>query len=388
MTSKTGHPHDRKAAIMEAAAQLFAAHGFSATGIDDIGKRVGITGPAIYRYFKNKEALLNTVLFEAVTSYEVSDAAIAEGIQRVVGDMVAVALDRPAWLATYVHERQRLTGQTREALRRAERRTSLQWRKALLVANPALDNRHLATRQAAALSALSAIALRPATVARPQLDLLIADAMVAVLVDPRVSPSVATQTRAPVWQRPVSRREQIRAEAVALFRRRGFQSVNMDEIAGAVGISEPAIYSYFADPMDIFVDAFVLAAGRAAAGVQTALTGVASAADALDRLAIAYFMAAIDSVDLMVVTGREGRVLPPSAHLQLSRRLDEISDTWVGVLRDLRPELSDGEARTLVSGVFPLLNQLGQRRAQVAEAAGLACSFLLGPAAYLNTEGS
>ena len=51
-------PKDRRAQIALAAAELFAEHGYPSVGIDDIAAAVGISGPAIYRHFPTKYAML------------------------------------------------------------------------------------------------------------------------------------------------------------------------------------------------------------------------------------------------------------------------------------------------------------------------------------------
>jgi AcrR family transcriptional regulator len=53
---------DRRAQILAVAAQLFARHGFHGVSIADLGAAVGISGPALYRHFPGKEALLAEML--------------------------------------------------------------------------------------------------------------------------------------------------------------------------------------------------------------------------------------------------------------------------------------------------------------------------------------
>src|SRR3954462_8076274 len=48
----------RREQILRAAAQLFAERGSRAVGVDDVGAAVGVTGPAIYRHFASKDAML------------------------------------------------------------------------------------------------------------------------------------------------------------------------------------------------------------------------------------------------------------------------------------------------------------------------------------------
>ena len=52
----------RRAQILAAAAERFARYGFHGVSIDDIGAAVGISGPALYRHFRSKEAMLAEML--------------------------------------------------------------------------------------------------------------------------------------------------------------------------------------------------------------------------------------------------------------------------------------------------------------------------------------
>ncbi|GAA5097950.1 TetR family transcriptional regulator BkaR [Microbacterium yannicii] len=68
MTSAATDRHrakaDRHAAILREAATLFAERGFSGVSLEDIGGAVGVSGPALYRHFANKQALLGAILVE------------------------------------------------------------------------------------------------------------------------------------------------------------------------------------------------------------------------------------------------------------------------------------------------------------------------------------
>ena len=56
----------RRRELIAAAARLFAARGYYAVTVDDIGEAVGLTGPALYRHFSSKEALLVAVFDEVI----------------------------------------------------------------------------------------------------------------------------------------------------------------------------------------------------------------------------------------------------------------------------------------------------------------------------------
>ena len=53
---------DRRTLLLASAERLFAERGFLAVRLEDIGAAAGVSGPAIYRHFPNKEALLVELL--------------------------------------------------------------------------------------------------------------------------------------------------------------------------------------------------------------------------------------------------------------------------------------------------------------------------------------
>lgn len=55
--------------ILDAAEQLFAAAGYSATSLADVADMVGIRTPSLYNHFRNKEALYGAVLDRLIVSF-------------------------------------------------------------------------------------------------------------------------------------------------------------------------------------------------------------------------------------------------------------------------------------------------------------------------------
>jgi AcrR family transcriptional regulator len=55
----------RRALYLTAAARLFAEHGYNGVSIDDLGMAAGVSGPALYRHFPGKEAILTELLVTA-----------------------------------------------------------------------------------------------------------------------------------------------------------------------------------------------------------------------------------------------------------------------------------------------------------------------------------
>ena len=55
---------NRRAALLDAAATQFADRGFARVSLEDIGAAVGVSGPAVYRHFANKQAVLAAMLID------------------------------------------------------------------------------------------------------------------------------------------------------------------------------------------------------------------------------------------------------------------------------------------------------------------------------------
>jgi AcrR family transcriptional regulator len=56
---------DRRTALLRAAASLFAERGFTRVSLEDLGSAVGVSGPAVYRHFDGKQAVLGALLVGA-----------------------------------------------------------------------------------------------------------------------------------------------------------------------------------------------------------------------------------------------------------------------------------------------------------------------------------
>jgi AcrR family transcriptional regulator len=66
-------------AIREAALRLFAAHGYEATTMADIGTAVGIRGPSLYKHVASKQDLLAVTMTATMESLLAGHAAAVAG---------------------------------------------------------------------------------------------------------------------------------------------------------------------------------------------------------------------------------------------------------------------------------------------------------------------
>ncbi|MBO0978970.1 TetR/AcrR family transcriptional regulator [Microbacterium sp. SD291] len=99
LTARDRAKAERSGAILREAATLFAARGYNGVSLEDIGTAVGVSGPAVYRHFAGKQALLGAVLIKVSDDLitggtRVAEAADDDGarMQALIGFHVDFAL--------------------------------------------------------------------------------------------------------------------------------------------------------------------------------------------------------------------------------------------------------------------------------------------------------
>jgi AcrR family transcriptional regulator len=104
-----------------------------------------------------------------------------------------------------------------------------------------------------------------------------------------VSGDVATRTRLP----RAERERQVLAAARGLFAERGHAAVTMDEVAAAVGVTKPLLYTYFGNKERLYLACMEPAADALVATVVRAVEGTPTPEAAL-RSGIHAFFAFVD----------------------------------------------------------------------------------------------
>jgi AcrR family transcriptional regulator len=149
MTSRApdGERTSRQRELIAVAARLFAQRGYHAVGINDISGELGLTGPAFYRHYPSKEALLIAVLDDAITSHleEVGDMVRsitdpAEALKAIVDNHVTFVFDQTENIVTWRTEFRSLPETDRHRLRYLQRLYTEEWVRTLLQLRPELTN--------------------------------------------------------------------------------------------------------------------------------------------------------------------------------------------------------------------------------------------------------
>ena len=63
--------------VLDAAIDLFISHGFSATRVEDIARRAGLSKGAVYLYFESKEAILTALVHRSIVPIAKNAVAIS-----------------------------------------------------------------------------------------------------------------------------------------------------------------------------------------------------------------------------------------------------------------------------------------------------------------------
>ncbi|RMI40157.1 SACE_7040 family transcriptional regulator [Streptomyces triticirhizae] len=139
----------RREQILREASRLFAAHGFHGVGVDEIGAAVGISGPALYRHFAGKDAMLTELLVGISTrlrdggQQRVAEAAEAgepasAALEALVAGHIDFAIDDRDLITLHDRELDRLPADDRRRVRQLQRQYVELWVETLRGVHPSL----------------------------------------------------------------------------------------------------------------------------------------------------------------------------------------------------------------------------------------------------------
>ena len=153
---------NRREALLSAAARLFAERGYNGVSLEELGAAAGVSGPAVYRHFDGKQALLGALLVgvsehlsaggQAVAAAAGDDAA---ALRALVQFHVDFALSNPDVIRVQGQDLGNLVDDDRHAVRALQRTYVELWVQVLGRLHPEVDTASLRIRAHAAFGLIN-----------------------------------------------------------------------------------------------------------------------------------------------------------------------------------------------------------------------------------------
>jgi AcrR family transcriptional regulator len=156
------------------------------------------------------------------------------------------------------------------------------------------------------------------------------------------------RTQARVRTRDPERRSRILAAAADLVARKGFHAVSVAEIGAAAGITGSGIYRHFDRKTAVLVALFDQIIDDLLRDEQEILDSGTDLSAALDRLIAGQVEFVVGDRELAQVYYNEINNLPVEDRRRLRRKQRLYLEEWVHLVSELRGDLSDADARTVV----------------------------------------
>lgn len=152
---------NRRHALLTAAARLFAERGYSGTSIEDLGAAAGVSGPALYKHFSGKQAMLSAILLGAseglyAGGQRVLERAVgADALHALIIFHADFALDNADVIRVQDRDLEQLAESDRHTVRTLQRRYVELWVDVLTTLQPDLERSVLQTRAHAVFGLLN-----------------------------------------------------------------------------------------------------------------------------------------------------------------------------------------------------------------------------------------
>lgn len=148
---------NRRELYLKSAARLFAERGFSGVSIDELGDAAGVSGPALYRHFAGKEAILTELLVNAserlvagcesiLTESAAAQESSIDTLANLVRFHIDFALSERDVIKTQERELARLPTEANRTVRALQRRYVQSWSEVLSKARPEFSLREIDVR--------------------------------------------------------------------------------------------------------------------------------------------------------------------------------------------------------------------------------------------------
>ena len=179
---------DRRQSLLDAAARLYAERGFTRVSLEDLGAAVGVSGPAVYRHFDGKQAVLAALLVEV-------SEGLVEGARRVIAEApdarsaldalvafhVEFALSHPDVIVVQDRDLASLAADDDQAVRRLQRTYIDAWVDVLADIHPGVARSDLRIRARATFGLINSTPHSARSAARASVRALLESMALAAL---------------------------------------------------------------------------------------------------------------------------------------------------------------------------------------------------------------
>ncbi|MBS9535317.1 TetR family transcriptional regulator [Mycobacterium sp. M1] len=353
---------------------MFSAQGYNATSMEAIAAKVDISAPALYRHYASKydmfAAVVSALGQELVrhTDFvdEVSDAEVAADpealLNRLVHALIDAALLTRASGGLYRWERRYLRPEDQAELMKGMRLVNKRIQRGLLKTRPGLSAQERWMLSVGLLSVIGSVNEHRISADDDVVREVLSEAATALLSVEFPEAAACEPARLSVWRiftPDAGPYESLLYKAIMLFGEQGYAETSVTQIADAIGVPASGVYRYFSSKGEILGEAFKRSADRVA-GELSAIVGVfPDPRQALDRLIEAYVATWLANPELSAIYETE-RVNLTSEEQELLRDTERgVTDSWVGPLSALRPDLGVVPARLLVHAAVSLVADPG-----------------------------
>ncbi|GAA1990758.1 TetR/AcrR family transcriptional regulator [Catenulispora subtropica] len=361
MTSRSAA---RRRQLTTVAGGLFARDGYPNVTVRDIAAAAGVSGPAIYRHFAGKDAILAELMragfdeidtIGAVALGGLESATAGERLDAVVRAMAAFVVRNPEFGVLWRREFRHLAAADAVELTRRMSAGLVATIGELRRVRPELGAAEARLVVGAALSVLGSISDHRVRLGRRALEDLLAavaaDVLRAQLPEPGGSPPTEPSATPP----PATRREELVAHAVRLFQQSGYHRVTMEDVGAAAGIAGPSVYKHFAGKTDLLRAVVRRLRDRLQAALD-APAGPGSADDQLAMRARSYVETVVAERSLVLAFHAEVHNLPRRDRVEIRRLVAAYVQRWTVLVGAALPGRGEAEAGIRVQAAFAVVN--------------------------------
>ena len=343
-------PTPRATAILEAARSLFLARGYAGVSIDEIGGALGMSGPAVYRHFRGKGALLDAIVREDVAALEA--VAARDAPAEAVDALVALALEGGRIAGVLGNDLRHLPEPDRTALRDRVDGSVARLGRAL-----GADERSSRLRARPLIAvAGSTSSYAPALPPEPLQETL-TRAMHAVVAFGPLAPEDPRPPAASIVRDWLPRDEAVLAALPDLLRTRGsLDAVTMEDLGAAAGLTGPSVYTYFTGKRDVALRAAERAMSWATASLQQAMAFSSDGPDVMRR-ALRDYVELTARVPIFAAPLDLGAgTFDEATRARIEAFVGRYREQWTTCARIARPDLEPAAAEVLLWAAHAVVN--------------------------------